>query len=68
MEKAEAIEELKLNINGKHGHAVLLQGDDGCWYTELHAGHAGNCCCNQRRDFVWREESPYTDPEELDGI
>ncbi len=67
MEKHEAIEELRRNINCNFSHAVLLKGDAG-YRTELHPGHAGNCCCDQHEDFVWRETSPYTDPDELGEI
>jgi hypothetical protein len=68
MEKGEAIAELRNNINLNFSHAVLLRNDKDGYYTELHGGHAGNCCCNQHDDFVWREESPYTDESELDEI
>lgn len=67
MNKNEAIENLKANINLNFSHAVLLKNKDG-YYTELHPGHAGNCCCNQHDDFVWREESAYTDESELEEI
>jgi hypothetical protein len=67
MTKQEAIEELELNINTNFTHAVLLC-NNGEYRTELHTCHAGNCCCDQHEDFVWREESPWTDPDELEGI
>jgi len=68
MEKKEAIEELRQNINCNFTHAVLLKNSTRGYFTELHTGHAGNCCCNQHEDFVWREEAPYTNPEELETI
>jgi len=67
MEKNQAIEELKNNINVNFCHAVLLRDADE-YYTELHSGHAGNCCCDDHENFVWREESGYTDPDELNYI
>lgn len=67
MTLAQAKKELMKIINMKFAHAVLLQNEDG-YYTELHSGHAGNCCCNQHSDFVWRETSPYTDPDEVEEI
>jgi hypothetical protein len=67
MNKLEAIEELKKNINCGMAHAVLLRSKDG-YRTELHAGHAGSCCCDAHADYVWREDGAYTDPDELDLI
>ena len=67
MTLAQAKKELLKNINMNFAHAVLLKNEDG-YYTETHGGHAGNCCCNQHDDFVWREDSPYTDPEEVEGL
>ena len=64
MTKKDAIEKLGLNINLNFSHAVLLKDGDN-YYTELHGGHAGNCCCCDHPNFVWREECPYTDPQEL---
>ena len=66
MSKREAIKELRRNIN-TGGHAVLLR-EGRSWRTELHTGHAGNCCCNDHDDYVWRETSYYTDPAELRTI
>lgn len=66
MTKREAISELRRNIN-TGGHAVLLR-DGRSWYTELHGGAAGNCCCDEHEDYVWRETSYYTDPVELRTI
>jgi hypothetical protein len=63
-----AQKELLININLNFSHAVLLRDKKGSWKTELHGGHAGNCCCDQHDDFVWREESPYTDPTEVRQI
>jgi hypothetical protein len=68
MKRSEAIKELKHNINCNFSHAVLLCDSKGSWRTELHPGHAGNCCCDEHKDFVWRETSPYTDPSEIDDI
>jgi len=68
MEKQEALKELERNINYRSTHAVLLCDEKGSYYTELHPGHAGNCCCCDHEDFVWREENPYTDPDELNEI
>jgi len=48
-------------------HAVLLKDEDG-YYCELHGGHAGNCCCNQHEDYIWREDTPYTYPDVIDEI
>ncbi len=73
MTLAQAKKELLKNINMNFAHAVLLKtiinlkNEDG-YYTEVHGGHAGNCCCNQHSDFVWREDSPYTDPQEVEEI
>lgn len=68
MTKKQAIKELRCNINLNFCHAVLLHNKQDGYYTELHPGHAGNCCCNQHRDFVWREGGPYTDPTVLNEI
>lgn len=68
MEKQEAIEELRQNLNVKNCHAVLFCNAEGEYYTDLHTGHTGSCSCDWNRDFVWREESDYTDPTELDQI
>lgn len=59
----EAIEELQDNINLRGAHAVLLRDATHGYRTELHAGHAGNCCCDRHPGFVWREEAPYTRPD-----
>ena len=67
MSKQEAIRELGRNINTGGGHAVLLRAGRS-WYTELHAGAAGNCCCNEHEHYVWREASYYTNPAELRTI
>lgn len=67
MTKKDALKELKKNINLNFAHAVLLQ-NNGSYRTELHGGHAGNCCCCDHPDFVWREESVYTNPAELNEI
>lgn len=64
MTKKNAIRELKANINLNFSHAVLLYNGRS-WRTELHAGHAGNCCCNDHDDFVWRETTPYTDIDDM---
>lgn len=64
MDKSSAIRELKKNINCNFSHAVLLY-DGRSWRTELHGGHAGNCCCNDHDDFVWRETAPYTEPDDV---
>ena len=64
MTKQEAKKELEANINMHFTHAVLLHNSEG-YYTELHGGHAGNCCCCGHEDFVWRETSVYTYPAEL---
>lgn len=61
----EAKKELLANINCNFSHAVLLRDKKGSWRTELHGGHAGNCCCDDHSDFVWRETSPYTDPADV---
>jgi hypothetical protein len=68
MTKQDAIEELRANINLNFAHAVLLCNDNDGYYTDLHGGHSGNCCCNDHDDFVWREDSPYTDEDDLDEI
>lgn len=68
MTKSAAKKELARNINCNFSHAVLLRDNAGSYRTELHAGHAGNCCCNQHEDFVWRETAVYTDPAELEEI
>lgn len=68
MNARDAKRELKANINLNFSHAVLLRDKSGSWRTELHGGHAGNCCCNEHKDFIWREESPYTDPVEVDEL
>ncbi len=68
MTKQAALKKLARNINCNFSHAVLLRDSTGSWRTELHPGHAGNCCCNQHLDFVWRETAPYTDPSDLEGI
>jgi hypothetical protein len=64
MIKSTAIKNLKKNINCNFAHAVLLQ-KNGDYRVELHPGHAGNCCCNEHDDFVWRETAAYTYPSEL---
>lgn len=66
MTKRQAVSELRRNLN-TGGHAVLLRTGRS-WRTELHAGHAGNCCCNGHEDFEWREERIYTDLDELRTI
>lgn len=63
MDKNSAVRELMANINCNFSHSVLLY-DGRSWYTELHSGHAGNCCCNDHDDFVWRETMPYTDMDD----
>jgi len=68
MTKQEAIKKLKKNINLNFSHAVLLKNDDEDYRVELHGGHAGNCCCCDHHDFVWRQESPYTNPIEIDEL
>ena len=68
MEKKEAIEELRQNLNVKFCHAVLFCTAEGEYYTDLHTGHPGSCYCDWNFNFVWREESEYTDPTELDHI
>ena len=68
MKKYEALKELEQNINLNFAHAVLLKNKKNEYRTELHSGHAGNCCCAGHQDFVWREELPYTDPEEIQAI
>jgi len=68
MDAKSAQRELLANINLNFSHAVLLRDKRGSWRTELHGGHAGNCCCDQHEDFVWREESPYTEPSEVREI
>lgn len=67
MRLREAKAELKRNINLNYTHAVLRVVGRS-YYTELHGGHAGNCCCNEADGFVWREESPYTDEQEIRDI
>ena len=67
MSLSEAKEELKDNINLNFSHAVLLKDKDG-YYTELHGGHAGNCCCCSHEDFVWRASGPYTHDSEIDTL
>lgn len=68
MRRSEALKELRANINRNFSHAVLLCDSKGSWRTELHSGHAGNCCCDEHKDFVWRETAPYTYPSEIDDI
>ena len=67
MTLAQAKKELLENINMNFVHAVLLKNEDG-YYTEVHSGHGGNCCCDQHSDFVWREDSAHTDLEEVEEI
>lgn len=67
MTLTQAKKKLLKNINLNFSHAVLLKNEED-YYIELHGGHAGNCCCNQHDDFVWRETSPYTDRQEVEGI
>ena len=66
--KEEAKEELKGNINVNFCHAVILENENLGYFVELHAGHAGNCCCDSDADFVWREDGVYTTEEEIDEI
>lgn len=67
MELYEAKRELGQNVNLSYSHAVLLRDDKG-YETELHSGHAGNCGCDADDNFIWREESVYTDQLEIDDI
>ena len=63
----QAKKELHANINLGQSHAVLLHNQSG-YYTALHTGFAGHCCCDDHNDYIWREASPYTDTSELDDI
>ena len=67
MRLREAKQELLANINAGYSHAVLLRDGRG-YKTELHPGHAGNCCCNEDEGYVWSEQGPYTDPAEIREI
>jgi hypothetical protein len=60
MKFKNAMQELKDNININFAHAALLYEKKCGFYTELHAGHAGNCCCDSDNRFVWCENSSYT--------
>ena len=68
MTLVEAKCELKANANLNFSHVVLLGNNDDGFYTEMHGGHAGNCCCNTHTDFVWRSEAAYTNESEIDAI
>ncbi len=70
MTQKEAIEDLRDTINtpGAPCHAVLFHNSVDGYYVSLHAGFAGNCCCDWHKDFVWREEVGYTPPENLEEI
>lgn len=68
MNARDAKKELIKSVNNRYAHVTLLRDKRGSWRYELHAGLAGNCCCNQHKDFVWRETSPYTDASEVRAI
>jgi len=63
----QAQSELRANVNTGSSHAVLLRSGRS-WRTELHAGYAGNCCCDDNEDYIWREAGPYTYPREIAAI